>query len=82
MNEKQQIADMLLTLTQMIVDKPDEVSVEVVEMPQNVVYKLKVALSDQKTLIGAGGRTERSLRNVLMVAGMKRKLNLILDIAE
>jgi predicted RNA-binding protein YlqC (UPF0109 family) len=40
MNEKQQIADMLLTLTQMIVDKPDEVSVEVVEMPQNVVYKL------------------------------------------
>jgi predicted RNA-binding protein YlqC (UPF0109 family) len=82
MNEKQQIAEMLLTVTQMMVDKPDEVSVEVVELPQSVVYKLRVARSDQGKLIGPGGRTERSLRNVLMTAGMKRNLNLILDIAE
>lgn len=82
MNEKREIADMLLTVTRMMVDEPDEVSVEVVELPHNVVYKLRVAPSDQGKLIGPGKRTERSLRNVLMMAGMKRNLNLILDIAE
>ena len=80
MNEKQQIADMLLTVTQMMVDKPDEVSVEIVETPHSIVFRLKVAQSDRDKLIGPGGRTERSLRNVLKVAGMKRKLNAALDI--
>jgi predicted RNA-binding protein YlqC (UPF0109 family) len=82
MNEKQQIADMLLTVTQMMVDHPGEVSIEVGETPLGIVYKLKVAPSDQAKLIGPGRRTERSLRDVLMVAGMKRNLNLILDIAD
>jgi predicted RNA-binding protein YlqC (UPF0109 family) len=82
MNEKQQIADMLLTITQMMVDSPDEVSVEIVEMPQSVVFRLKASVSDHEKLIGAGRRTERSLRNVLMVAGMKRNLNVVLDISQ
>ncbi len=82
MNEKQQIADMLLTVTQMMVDSPDEVSVEIVEMPQSVVFRLKASVSDQEKLIGVGRRTERSLRNVLMVAGMKRNLNVVLDISQ
>jgi predicted RNA-binding protein YlqC (UPF0109 family) len=51
-----------------------------VETPHSVVFCLKVAPSDREKLIGPGGHTERSLRNVLKVAGMKRDLNLILDI--
>ena len=82
MNEKQQIADMLLTVTQMMVDSPDEVSVETVETSRGVGFRVKVAPSDREKLIGPGGRTERSLRNVLKVAGMKRNLNVALDISE
>ena len=82
MNEKQQIADMLLTITQMMVDSPDEVSVEIVEMPQSVVFRVKASVSDHEKLIGVGRRTERSLRNVLMVSGMKRNLNVVLDISQ
>lgn len=82
MNEKQQIADMLLTVTQLMVDKPDEVSVEIAETPHSVVFCLKMAPSDREKLIGPGGRTERSLRNVLTVAGTKRNLNLMLDIVQ
>jgi predicted RNA-binding protein YlqC (UPF0109 family) len=80
MSEKQRIADMLRTVTQMMVDMPDKVSVGIVETPRGVVFRVKVAPSDRDKLIGPGGRTERSLSNVLKVAGMKRKLNAGLDI--
>jgi predicted RNA-binding protein YlqC (UPF0109 family) len=73
---------MLLAVARMIVDKPDEVTVEITEMPQSVVYRLKVAPSDQDKVIGPGRRTERSLRNVLIAGGRKRSLNVVLDIVE
>ena len=82
MSEKQQIADMLLTVTQMMVDNPDEVSVGIVETPHNIAFRAKVAPLDREKLIGPGGRTERALQNVLKVAGMKLNLNLILDIEQ
>jgi uncharacterized protein len=66
----------------MMVDSPDEVSVVTVEKPHSVVFRVKVAPSDQGKLIGPNRRTERSLRNVLKVAGMKRNLNVALDISE
>jgi predicted RNA-binding protein YlqC (UPF0109 family) len=73
---------MLLTVTQMMVDLPDEASVGIVETPESAVFRVKVAPSDREKLIEPGGRTERSLRNVLKVARMTHNLNVDLDISE
>ena len=50
-----------------MVDKPDEVSVEVVPLPGGMVLRYSVAPGDVGKLIGAQGRNARSLR--MMVAG-------------
>jgi hypothetical protein len=82
MDDKQKVAQMLLTVAKMMVDHPDEVSVETVDMPLSVMYRLKVAPSDRGKLIGQGGRTARSLRIVLQAVGMTTKMRIGLDISE
>jgi|HubBroStandDraft_3_1064219.scaffolds.fasta_scaffold869574_2 hypothetical protein len=50
MDENQQIADVLRTVLQMMADLPNEVSVETVETPHGVLFRLKV-LRDQTVLV-------------------------------
>jgi hypothetical protein len=54
---KEQIADMLLTVLQMMADLPDEVSVETVETHHGVLFRLKV-LRDQTMLVIGQQKTE------------------------
>ena len=48
-----------------LVDKPDEVRVELVEERQANVYELEVAEADLGKVIGRGGKTARALRTVV-----------------
>ena len=65
-----------------LVDKPEEVSVNVVESEQGVVLELKVASGDLGKVIGKQGRTARSFRTILNAAGMKSKKRFTLEILE
>jgi hypothetical protein len=65
-----------------LVDKPEEVSVKVVEGEQVVVLELRVAPSDLGKVIGRQGRTARSLRTILNAAGMKLHKRFTLEILE
>jgi predicted RNA-binding protein YlqC (UPF0109 family) len=65
-----------------LVDKPEEVSVNVIEGQQSVVLELRVAPGDLGKVIGKQGRTARSFRTILNAAGMKLKKRFNLEILE
>ena len=65
-----------------LVDKPEDVSVTVIEGEQSVVLELRVAPDDLGRVIGKQGRTARSFRTILNAAGMKLKKRLTLEILE
>ena len=57
-----EIAEAVTNIVKLMVDKPDDVSVEVVTVPGGAVLRYEVAPSDVGKLIGAQGRNARSLR--------------------
>jgi predicted RNA-binding protein YlqC (UPF0109 family) len=65
-----------------LVDKPEDVSVEVAEDASGTAFKLHVGAEDLGRVIGKQGRTARSLRTILMAAGNKAKKHYSLDIVE
>jgi hypothetical protein len=76
------IADAVTNIVKLMVDKPDDVSVEVVPMPDGMVLRYSVAPGDIGKLIGAQGRNARSLRVIVAAIGKGAKLRISLDIAE
>ncbi|MBY0374111.1 MAG: KH domain-containing protein [Bryobacteraceae bacterium] len=65
-----------------LVDIPEEVEVRQLEGEQTTVLELKVAASDLGKVIGKQGRTARSIRTLLGVAGMKLNRRFTLEILE
>src|SRR5690242_2046276 len=69
-------------LARALVDKPEDVSVEIIPDGDGTVLRLHVAQSDVGKVIGKQGRTARSIRTVLSAASMKLKRRYSLDIVE
>jgi predicted RNA-binding protein YlqC (UPF0109 family) len=65
-----------------LVDLPDEVRINVIEVEQTTVLELKVAPGDLGKVIGKQGRTARSIRTILGAAGMKLNRRFTLEILE
>ena len=76
----QAIAEAITNIVKLMVDKPEDVSVEVVPMPGGMVLRYSVAPSDIGKLIGAQGRNAKSLRVIAGAIGMGAKLRINLDI--
>ena len=76
----QAIAEAITNIVKLMVDKPDDVSVEVVTVPGGVILRYSGAPSDIGKLIGAQGRNARSLRVIAGAIGMGAKLRITLDI--
>ena len=81
MGEAEQTADALANLVRMMVDTPDEVSIEVVKQPTGILFRLSVAVSDVGKVIGKDGRTARALRVIMSAVSKATKQNISLDIA-
>jgi hypothetical protein len=77
-----ELKDLVEELAKALVNKPDEVSVEVLHSGHVTVYELKVAREDIGIVIGRGGRTATAMRTLLGSIAAKLKRNLVLDIAE
>ena len=69
-------------IAKMLVDTPDQVSVNQVESEQSTTLELTVAPTDLGKVIGKQGRTARALRNLLSAAGMKFHKHVTLEILE
>lgn len=69
-------------IAQALVDRPDQVSVKIIEGELTVILELRVAPEDLGKVIGKQGRTARDIRTILNAAGMKLKKRYVLEILE
>jgi len=65
-----------------LVDSPAEVSVQEESGEHGTSLELRVAEADMGRVIGRQGRTVRSIRAILAVAGMKQQKRVDLEIVE
>ena len=69
-------------LAKVLVDAPDEVTVEPFEENGQTVLELIVAEEDVGKVIGRHGRTARSLRTILHAAALRTRKRYQLEIVE
>ena len=65
-----------------LVDRPDEVRVELVEERSANVYELEVAEVDLGKVIGRGGKTARALRTVVQAVAPRSRKRTLVEILE
>jgi predicted RNA-binding protein YlqC (UPF0109 family) len=76
------LAELLRYMALNLVDKPDEVRVELVEERTANVYELEVAESDLGKVIGRGGKTARALRTVVQAVAPRSRKRTLVEILE
>lgn len=76
------VAELIRYMTVNLVDKPDEVRVELVEERQANVYELEVAEIDLGKVIGRGGKTARALRTVVQACAPRSRKRTLVEILE
>ena len=73
---------LLEQVARVLVDAPDQVSVNAVDEDGETVLELTVAESDLGKVIGKSGRTARALRTLLTATGIKAHKRYSLEILE
>ena len=76
------VKELVTEIAKILVDNPAEVMVREVAGEQVTVLELRVAPADLGKVIGKQGRTARSIRTLLGVAGMKQNRRFTLEILE
>ncbi len=74
--------ELIEMIAKVLVDNPDEVSVNEVEGEQTTILELRVAQSDIGKIIGKQGHTVLAIRTLLGAAGMKLRKRFVLEILE
>ncbi|MCL2766391.1 MAG: KH domain-containing protein [Peptococcaceae bacterium] len=67
-------------LAKALVDKPEQVTVDIVEKEKIIVLELKVANEDMGKVIGKQGRIARAIRTVVKAAATKEKKRVSVEI--
>jgi uncharacterized protein len=76
------LAELIRYLAVNLVDRPDEVRVELIEERAANVYELEVAESDLGKVIGRGGKTARALRTVVQAIAPRSRKRTLVEILE
>ena len=76
------MGDLVKYIAVNLVDKPDQVQVEVKEGETSTVIELRVAPEDMGKVIGKQGRTARAIRTLLGAVSAKAKKRVVLEILE
>jgi predicted RNA-binding protein YlqC (UPF0109 family) len=77
------VRDLLDALARMLVNHPDQVTVEQFEEDDGtVVLELSVAEDDYGKVIGRGGRTANALRTIMKAAAVREKRRVLVDIVD
>jgi predicted RNA-binding protein YlqC (UPF0109 family) len=80
MEKVEAVAETLKALVCLMVDRPNEANVETIMDGPGVMYRVKVSPIDLGKLIGQGGRTARSLRQILQAVSMTQRVKISLDL--
>jgi len=81
-DERGGLKDLILLMARMLVDHPEEVSVNEIRGDKTYVLELKVAKEDLGKVIGKDGRTARAMRTILTAASTKLRVRALLEILE
>jgi uncharacterized protein len=81
-DSKPDIIALMQHLAKLLVEAPDEVTVEPFEENGQTVLELEVAEQDVGRIIGRHGRTARSLRTILHSASLRTRKRYQLEILE
>lgn len=65
-----------------LVERPDDVHIEVVEGERSLLLQLRVHPEDMGRVIGKAGHTARAIRQVVRAAGTKSGVHTIVEIVE
>lgn len=79
---RQRIKELLEYLIITLVDNKDDVAVTERERQGKLYYTIKVAKSDMGKLLGRGGKTITTVRNLVRVAAAKADVDAIVDVLE
>ncbi|HAW59896.1 MAG TPA: KH domain-containing protein [Actinobacteria bacterium] len=74
--------ELLEVLARALVDKPEEVKVDIVEGEKSVILQLHVAPDDVGKVIGKEGRIARALRTVVKAAAAKEGKSALVEIMD
>lgn len=74
--------DLLVTIVKGLVEKPEQVTVDVDEPNEEgvIVYHLHVAEDDMGRVIGKQGRIAKSIRTVMRAAAIRNDLKIMVEI--
>jgi predicted RNA-binding protein YlqC (UPF0109 family) len=76
------VAELIRYMAVNLVDRPDEVRVELVEERSANVFELEVAEADLGKVIGRGGKTARALRTVVQAVAPRSRKRTLVEILE
>ena len=76
------LKELIATIAEALVDKPEEVEVREIVGEQTSVIELKVAKEDLGKVIGKKGRTAAAMRTLLSAASTKLRKRAVLEILE
>ncbi|HEY4059591.1 MAG TPA: KH domain-containing protein [Kofleriaceae bacterium] len=76
------VAELIRYMAVNLVDKADEVRVELVEERQANVYELEVSEADLGKVIGRGGKTARALRTIVQTCAPPSRKRTLVEILE
>lgn len=74
--------DLLVTIVKGLVEKPEQVTVDVDESNEEgvIVYHLHVAEEDMGRVIGKQGRIAKAIRTVMRAAAIRNDLKIMVEI--
>jgi len=81
-NDRAQLTELVGFLAKALVDRPEEVTVDVADEDRAWLFELTVDETDLGKVIGKEGRTARALRTILSAAAAKMDRRAILEILE
>lgn len=74
--------DLVEYIVKSLVDRPDEVSVHVIEGEQSTILELKVASDDVGKVIGKQGRIANAIRVILSASATRDGKRVVLEIID
>lgn len=80
--ESPDLAELIRFMAVNLVDRPDEVRVELVEERTANVYELEVAEADLGKVIGRGGKTARAIRTLVQQVAPRSRKRTMVEILE
>jgi len=74
--------ELIETIVKPLVDFPDEITVQVTEDDNRIIYLLSVNKSDLGKVIGKQGRVAKAIRTIVYSAGSLQPKKLIVEIGK